>query len=38
MSQETIKQLRAWIAEQGLDAFLITQPQNRSYVSGWLKP
>lgn len=36
MSQETIKQLRAWIAEQGLDAFLITQPQNRSYVSGWL--
>lgn len=36
MSQETIKQLRTWIAEQGLDALLITQPQNRSYISGWL--
>lgn len=36
MSQETIKQLRTWIAERGLDAFLITQPQNRSYMSGWL--
>ena len=36
MSQETIKQLRTWIAEQGLDALLITQAQNRSYVSGWL--
>lgn len=36
MSQESIKQLRLWIAEQGLDAFLVTQPQNRSYLSGWL--
>ncbi len=36
MSQDTIKQLRAWIGEQGLDAFIVTQPQNRSYLSGWL--
>jgi len=36
MSQEPIKQLRTWIAEQELDAFLVTQPQNRSYLSGWL--
>lgn len=36
MSQETIHQLRAWLIEQRLDAFLITQPQNRSYLSGWL--
>jgi Xaa-Pro aminopeptidase len=35
MSQDSISQLRAWIAEQGLDAFLVTQPQNRSYLSGW---
>jgi Xaa-Pro aminopeptidase len=36
MSQETINQLRSWIAEQELDAFLVSQPQNRSYLSGWL--
>jgi Xaa-Pro aminopeptidase len=36
MSQDTINQLRTWLAEQGLDAFLVTQPQNRSYLSGWL--
>ncbi|MDQ6662746.1 MAG: aminopeptidase P family protein [Chloroflexota bacterium] len=36
MSQDTINQLRTWMAEQGLDAFLVTQPQNRSYLSGWL--
>ena len=36
MSQEAVNQFRAWIAEQGLDAFLVTQPQNRSYLSGWL--
>jgi len=36
MSQEPIEQLRLWIAEQELDAFLVTQPQNRSYLSGWL--
>ncbi len=36
MSQETIQRLRVWLTEQGLDAYLVTQPQNRSYVSGWL--
>src|SRR5205809_3990268 len=36
MSQEAMNQLRAWIAEQELDAFMVTQPQNRSYLSGWL--
>ncbi len=36
MSQGTIQQLRTWMTEQGLDAFLVTQPQNRSYLSGWL--
>ena len=36
MSQETISQLRTWMVEQGLDAFMVTQPQNRSYLSGWL--
>lgn len=36
MSQQILQQLRTWIAEQGMDAFLVTQPQNRSYLSGWL--
>ncbi|HJT57669.1 MAG TPA: aminopeptidase P family N-terminal domain-containing protein, partial [Ktedonobacteraceae bacterium] len=36
MNQDAIHQLRAWLTEQGLDAFLVTQPQNRSYLSGWL--
>lgn len=36
MSQEAISQLRTWMAEQGLDAYMVTQPQNRSYLSGWL--
>ena len=36
MSQETMQKLRTWMREQGLDAFLVTQPQNRSYLSGWL--
>lgn len=36
MSQNSINQLRKWIAEQRLDAFMVTQPQNRSYLSGWL--
>ena len=35
MSQDSISQLRRWIAEQKLDAFMVTQPQNRSYLSGW---
>src|ERR1700738_1680150 len=36
MSQESLHQLRTWIAESGLDAFLVSQAQNRSYLSGWL--
>jgi Xaa-Pro aminopeptidase len=36
MSQEGMQRLRFWLSEQELDAFLITQPQNRSYLSGWL--
>ena len=36
MSQEAISQLRTWMADQGLDAYMVTQPQNRSYLSGWL--
>jgi Xaa-Pro aminopeptidase len=36
MYQEGIIQLRRWMNEQGLDAFLVNQPQNRSYLSGWL--
>ncbi len=35
MSQPSLEQLRAWLTTQGLDAFLVTQPQNRSYLSGW---
>jgi Xaa-Pro aminopeptidase len=35
MGQESINKLRAWMLEQGLDAFLVTQLQNRSYLSGW---
>lgn len=36
MSQEKLQRLRVWLNEQGLDAYLVTQPQNRSYLSGWL--
>jgi len=36
VSQDSVSQLRRWIAEQKLDAFMVTQPQNRSYLSGWL--
>jgi Xaa-Pro aminopeptidase len=36
MSQESIHKVRAWLTDQGIDALLITQPQNRSYLSGWL--
>jgi Xaa-Pro aminopeptidase len=35
MSQESIQKLRVWIREQGLDAFLVSQPQNRTYLTGW---
>ncbi len=36
MSEQSVKQLRTWIKEQGIDVFLVTQPQSRSYLSGWL--
>ncbi len=36
MSQEMLQSLRTWLSEQKLDALLVTQPQNRSYLSGWL--
>lgn len=36
MNQNPISQLRRWINQQELDAFLVLQPQNRSYLSGWL--
>ncbi len=36
MSQEILQRLRTWLTEQSLDALLVTQPQNRSYLSGWL--
>src|SRR5215813_5320624 len=35
MSQDSIQKLRIWIREQGIDAFLVFQPQNRTYLSGW---
>src|SRR5260221_4393218 len=36
MSQDSLSKLRTWMTEQGLDAFMVTEPQNRSYLSGWL--
>ena len=36
MKQDPTSHLQRWINEQGLDAFLVIQPQNRSYLSGWL--
>jgi Xaa-Pro aminopeptidase len=36
MSQDAVQKLRKWMIEQGLDAFLVAQSQNRSYLSGWL--
>jgi Xaa-Pro aminopeptidase len=35
MKHDPTNQLQRWIKEQGLDAFLVIQPQNRSYLSGW---
>lgn len=35
MNQESINKVRAWMAEQGINAFLVTQPHNRTYLSGW---
>src|SRR5579875_3635118 len=37
MTQAALSQLRAWMAEQGIDALFVTQPHNRSYLSGWLE-
>lgn len=34
-STAPLNQLRTWIAEQGLDAFIVSQPHNRSYLTGW---
>ena len=35
MKHESTSHLQSWIHEHGLDAFLVAQPQNRSYLSGW---
>ena len=35
MSQESIQKLREWMRGEGIDAFLISQPQNRTYLTGW---
>jgi Xaa-Pro aminopeptidase len=37
MTQEIINKLCTWVDEQGIDAFLITQPYNRTYLSGWFE-
>ncbi|MBX5449813.1 M24 family metallopeptidase [Thermogemmatispora sp.] len=37
MNEESIAAVRAWLREQELDACLITQPHNRSYLSSWLE-
>ncbi len=34
--QDILTRLRAWIAAQGIDVLMVSQPQNRSYVSSWL--
>ena len=35
MKHDPISHLRRWIHEHELDAFLVAQPQNRSYLSHW---
>ncbi|GCE46819.1 Xaa-Pro aminopeptidase [Thermosporothrix hazakensis] len=35
MSQKSLAELRTWLAEQELDAFLVSDAMNRSYLSGW---
>ncbi len=35
MKHDPTSHLQRWIKENGLDAFLVIQPQNRSYLSGW---
>lgn len=37
MKQENIHKIRAWMNEQSIDAFLVTEPHNRSYLSSWLE-
>jgi Xaa-Pro aminopeptidase len=36
MSQENVNKVRVWLSEQDSDVLLVTQAQNRSYLSGWL--
>ncbi|HEY7417249.1 MAG TPA: aminopeptidase P family protein [Ktedonobacteraceae bacterium] len=36
MTQAALSQLRTWMTEQSIDALFVTQPHNRSYLSGWL--
>src|SRR5215467_9317717 len=35
MKHDSTRHLQRWIHEHELDAFLVAQPQNRSYLSGW---
>ena len=35
MKHDPTSHLQRWIKEHDLDAFLVFQPQNRSYLSGW---
>ncbi len=35
MSQEAVQAVRDWMRQQELDAFMVTQLQNRTYLSGW---
>src|SRR5579859_4519227 len=35
MSQDRLNKFRTWMAEQGVDAFLISERHNRTYLSGW---
>jgi Xaa-Pro aminopeptidase len=37
MTQESINKVRAWMTERSIDAFLVTQPHNRAYLSGWFE-
>ncbi len=37
MMQEIMSKVCLWIAEQGVDAVLVSEPHNRSYLSGWLE-
>ena len=37
MNHESIHKMCTWMIEQGIDAMLITEPHNRTYLSGWLE-